>query len=102
MAHNLYDSLQGFRTAAGKTGQFYSLPALENAGIGKISCLPVSIPSYSSRCCATVMARRLPKRTCASKRCECRMGGVRRSFCEKSATTYYVAGEKVRSIPIAD
>jgi aconitate hydratase len=43
MAHNLYDSLQGFRTAAGRTGQFYSLPALEKAGVGKISRLPVSI-----------------------------------------------------------
>src|SRR5438876_7488245 len=43
MAHNLYDSLQRFTTAAGKTGQFYSLPALEKAGVGKISRLPVSI-----------------------------------------------------------
>src|SRR5512132_981515 len=43
MAHNLYDSLQSFRTAAGKTGPFYSLPALEKAGVGKISRLPVSI-----------------------------------------------------------
>jgi aconitate hydratase len=43
MAHNLYDSLQGLRTAAGRTGQFYSLPALEKAGVGKISRLPVSI-----------------------------------------------------------
>src|SRR5205809_534141 len=43
MAHNLYDSLQRFTTAAGKTGQFYSLPALEKAGMGKISRLPVSI-----------------------------------------------------------
>src|SRR6266540_4170145 len=43
MAHHLYDSLQRFTTAAGKTGQFYSLPALEKAGVGKISRLPVSI-----------------------------------------------------------
>src|SRR5438105_2756159 len=43
MAHHLYDSLQRFTTAAGKTGQFYSLPALEKAGMGKISRLPVSI-----------------------------------------------------------
>src|SRR5213080_3373979 len=43
MAHNLYDSLQRFTTTAGKTGQFYSLPALEKAGLGKISRLPVSI-----------------------------------------------------------
>src|SRR5437773_2551080 len=45
MAHNLYDSLQRFTTAAGKTGQFYALPALEKAGMGKISRLPVSIRS---------------------------------------------------------
>src|SRR5437867_1444298 len=43
IAQNLYDSLQRFHTAAGKTGQFYSLPALEKAGMGKISRLPVSI-----------------------------------------------------------
>src|SRR6266542_633736 len=43
MAHHLYDSFQRFTTAAGKTGQFYSLPALEKAGMGKISRLPVSI-----------------------------------------------------------
>src|SRR5437773_940317 len=45
MAHHLYDSLQRFTTAAGKTGQFYALPALEKAGMGKISRLPVSIRS---------------------------------------------------------
>ena len=42
MAHNLFDSLQEFKMA-GKTGKFYSLPALEKAGLGKISRLPVSI-----------------------------------------------------------
>ncbi len=43
MPHNLHNSLQTFTTASGKSGQFYSLPALEKAGIGKISRLPVSI-----------------------------------------------------------
>src|SRR5438477_4164495 len=43
MAHNLHGSLQEFRTAGGRTGRFYSLPALEKAGIGKISRLPVSL-----------------------------------------------------------
>ena len=43
MAHNLFDSLQTFTTAAGKTGQFYALPQLEKAGIGPVSRLPVSI-----------------------------------------------------------
>src|SRR5207237_6252567 len=43
MAHNLFDTLQQFTLASGKTGQFYSLPALEAAGLGKISRLPVSM-----------------------------------------------------------
>jgi aconitate hydratase len=43
MAHNLHGTLQEFRTASGKTGRFCSLLALEKAGIGKISRLPVSI-----------------------------------------------------------
>ena len=43
MPHNLHNSLQTFTTASGKNGQFYSLPALEKAGVGKISRLPVSI-----------------------------------------------------------
>ena len=43
MSHNLHNTLQEFKLASGKTGKFYSLPALEKAGIGKISRLPVSI-----------------------------------------------------------
>src|SRR5215469_8967322 len=43
MAHNLHQTLQTFRSASGKTGKLYSLPALEKAGVGKISRLPVSI-----------------------------------------------------------
>jgi aconitate hydratase len=43
MSHNLHNSLQQFQIGAGKSGQFYSLPALEQAGIGRISRLPVSI-----------------------------------------------------------
>ena len=43
MAHNLFDSLQTFTTAAGKTGRFYALPQIEKAGVGPISRLPVSI-----------------------------------------------------------
>ena len=43
MSHNLYKTLQEFKIGAGKTGKFYSLPALEKAGVGKISRLPVSI-----------------------------------------------------------
>ena len=43
MSHNLYSTLQEFKPSSGKTGKYYSLPALEKAGIGKISRLPVSI-----------------------------------------------------------
>ena len=43
MAHDLFNTLQEFSTGAGKRAKFYSLPALEKAGIGKISRLPVSI-----------------------------------------------------------
>ena len=43
MAHNLFDTLHSFTLTSGKTGKFYSLPALEKAGVGKISRLPVSI-----------------------------------------------------------
>ena len=43
MSHNLFNTLQEFAPASGKKAQFYSLPALEQAGIGKISRLPVSI-----------------------------------------------------------
>jgi len=41
--HNLFDSLSEFKPATGKTGKYYSLAALEKAGLGKISRLPVSI-----------------------------------------------------------
>src|SRR5882724_7501787 len=41
--HNLFDTLQKFDLGDGRQGQFYSLPALEKAGIGPVSRLPVSI-----------------------------------------------------------
>ncbi|HXT40552.1 MAG TPA: aconitate hydratase [Candidatus Angelobacter sp.] len=41
--HNLFDSLQKLDLGGGKQGLFYSLPALQKAGIGPISKLPVSI-----------------------------------------------------------
>src|SRR5437660_1207841 len=43
MPHNLFNTLQSFSPATGKTGQFFSLPQLEKEGIGRISKLPVSI-----------------------------------------------------------
>ena len=42
MAHNLHNSLQTFSIGATQ-GKFYALSALEKAGLGKISRLPVSI-----------------------------------------------------------
>ncbi|HEY3565223.1 MAG TPA: aconitase family protein, partial [Casimicrobiaceae bacterium] len=43
MAHNLFDSLRTFPLASGATAHYYSLPALEQAGVGRISRLPVSM-----------------------------------------------------------
>jgi len=43
MTHNLFNTLQEFSPASGKKAKFYSLPALDKAGIGKVSRLPVSI-----------------------------------------------------------
>jgi aconitate hydratase len=41
--HNLFNTLQKFDLGGGRQGSFYSLPALEEAGIGPVSKLPVSI-----------------------------------------------------------
>src|SRR5450432_3305629 len=41
--HNLFNTLQTFDLGNGKQGAFYSLPALEQAGVGAVSKLPVSI-----------------------------------------------------------
>jgi aconitate hydratase len=43
MSHNLFNSRTTFNPAQDSTGILYSLPALEAAGLGKISRLPVSI-----------------------------------------------------------
>src|SRR5215831_8829520 len=43
MKHNLFGSLQQLKTASGAAGEYYSLPALEKAGLGKVSRLPVSL-----------------------------------------------------------
>src|ERR1043165_458553 len=43
MTHELFNSRQAFKTGDGKEGMFYSLPALEKAGLGNVSRLPVSI-----------------------------------------------------------
>ena len=43
MAHNLFNSLKDFKLRSGKTGKYYSLAALEEAGLGKTSRMPVSL-----------------------------------------------------------
>ncbi len=43
MQHNLFDTRVAFNLADGRQGIMYSLPALEKAGLGRISRLPVSI-----------------------------------------------------------
>ncbi len=41
--HNYLNSRQTFTLKSGETRHFYSLPALEAAGLGPVSCLPVSL-----------------------------------------------------------
>ena len=41
--HSLFNALQSFTFGDGKTGQYYSLPEMEKAGVGPISKLPVSL-----------------------------------------------------------
>jgi aconitate hydratase len=43
MKHNTFNTLDSFDLGNGATAQFYSLPKLEEAGVGRISRLPVSI-----------------------------------------------------------
>ena len=43
MANDPFHARKTYTLASGATGTFYSLPALEAAGVGKISRLPVSI-----------------------------------------------------------
>src|SRR5512138_1882203 len=43
MPNNTFNTLDSFKTGSGKSGQFYSLPKLEQAGIGPVSKLPISI-----------------------------------------------------------
>jgi aconitate hydratase len=43
MTHNLFNSSQTFKIAKNRTGMLYSLPQLEEEGVGPVSALPVSI-----------------------------------------------------------
>ena len=58
MAHDSPSTLKTFKTASGKTGRFYSLPALAKQ-FPNVSRLPVSHAHRArDRCCATATARR--------------------------------------------
>ncbi|KKK72929.1 hypothetical protein LCGC14_2898950, partial [marine sediment metagenome] len=43
MSHNLFGTLKEFETVSGRKGKYYSLAALESAGVGSVSRLPISI-----------------------------------------------------------
>lgn len=43
MSHNIISALREFDRGRGEKGKFYSIPALEQAGIGRTSRLPVSL-----------------------------------------------------------
>jgi aconitate hydratase len=43
MSHNAFTALREFKPGAGRSGRFHSLAALEQAGLGKVSRLPVSL-----------------------------------------------------------
>src|SRR5436305_13050818 len=43
MPHNTFNTLDTFKIGGGASGQFYSLPKLETAGVARVSRLPVSI-----------------------------------------------------------
>jgi aconitate hydratase len=43
MPHNLFDSLKDLPLASGRKGKYYSLAALEAAGLGKVSRMPHSL-----------------------------------------------------------
>jgi aconitate hydratase len=43
LLHDPFDSLREFKLESGRTGRYYSLAALEDAGLGRISRLPFSL-----------------------------------------------------------
>src|SRR5436309_10851437 len=43
MPQSTFDSLDSFKTGSGASGQFFSLPKLEAAGVARVSRLPISI-----------------------------------------------------------
>ncbi|NGO40340.1 aconitate hydratase AcnA [Limisphaera ngatamarikiensis] len=59
--HNLFDTLQTFEVGDGRRGAFYSLPRLEQAGLGPISRLPVSIRLVLESVLRNCDGRRVPE-----------------------------------------
>ena len=59
----MIDTLRTFDAGGGKTGLYYSLPALEEKGLGKISRLPVSIRIVLESVLRNCDGKRLPRRT---------------------------------------
>jgi aconitate hydratase len=43
VSHNLFDSLKEFTFGPSGSGRYYALPALEAAGLGKVSRMPYSL-----------------------------------------------------------
>src|SRR5258707_3859359 len=61
MPLNTFDTLDSFDLGNGKRGQFLSLPKLEQAGIGKVSRLPVSIRIVLESVLRNVDGRKVPE-----------------------------------------
>ncbi len=62
MPLNTFDTLDSFDLGNGKRGQFLSLPKLEQAGIGKVSRLPVSIRIVLESVLRNVDGRKITER----------------------------------------
>jgi len=43
MSHNLFNAQKEFKFGSGQSGKYYSIPALEQAGVAKVSRLPISL-----------------------------------------------------------
>ena len=82
MSHNLFDSLQEFKYG-GKTGRYYSLAALEKAGLGKVLA-PAAQPARRARIGAAQLRRQ----------------ENHRSASEESRRTGSRNGERTEEVPV--
>ncbi len=83
-AHHLFDSLQTFDPGNGRKGSFYSLPALEKAGVGQFRGCRFRSGSCWNRCCA--MRRQEGHR--AERSGIGQLGGERQSGRRKSRSSW--------------